>query len=128
MVKALVLLYGVFKGLFGFKVPDVDKAWMTVAGSLSIVIDSLDLDRTFYRVLAFAIIFFVVKFTLQIVTSIFDFLAYLPVLKSVNKLLGAVLGFIEHYLLLFIALYVLVLLPIETIQNHRVRIRLLGLA
>lgn len=116
-IIALIVAYIYYKPLAQKFVLWVPYPGVTDAGSLSIVIDSLDLDRTFYRVLAFAIIFFVVKFTLQIVTSIFDFLAYLPVLKSVNKLLGAVLGFVEHYLLLFIALYVLVLLPIETIQN-----------
>ena len=45
-----------------------------------------------------------------------DFLKYLPVLGSINRVLGAVLGFIEVYFLLFILLYVLALLPLESIQ------------
>ena len=80
-------------------------------------LEALDIDRTFYRVLAFALIFFVVKFALQIVASIFDFLTYLPVLNTVNRLLGALFGFIEVYLLLFLALYVFALVPIEKIQS-----------
>ena len=47
----------------------------------------------------------------------FDFLTYLPILSSLNYLLGAVLCFIEAYLILFIGLYVLALLPLESIQK-----------
>lgn len=84
--------------------------------TMTLVLDSLDVDRTFYRVLAFALIFFAVKFAVQIVFSMFDFLTYLPVLNSLNRVLGAVLCFIEFYLLLFIVLYVLALIPVEWIQ------------
>ena len=38
--------------------------------------------------------------------SIFDFIAYLPVLNTVNRWLGALLGMIENYLIMFILLYV----------------------
>ena len=85
--------------------------------TMTLVLDSLDIDRTFYRVFAFAIIFFVVKIALQIIGSMFDFLAHLPVLSSLNYVLGAILGFVEAYLLLFIALYVLALVPLEGIQS-----------
>ena len=81
-------------------------------------LDGLDVDRTFYRVIAFAIIFFVSKIVLQIIGSMLDFLKYLPILGSINRLLGAVLGFVECYFLLFIALYVLALLPLEGLQSR----------
>ena len=84
--------------------------------TMTLVLDTLDVDRTFYRVLAFALIFFAVKFAVQIVFSMFDFLTYLPVLNSLNRILGAVLCFIEFYLLLFIVLYVLALIPVEWLQ------------
>lgn len=89
----------------------------TEGSTMTLVLDSLDVDRTFYRVFAFALIFFVVKIALQIVGSMFDFLTYLPVLSSLNHLLGAVLCFVEAYILLFIGLYVIALLPIESVQN-----------
>ena len=76
----------------------------------------IDADRTFYRVIAFALIFFVVKLILQILGSMLDFLKYLPILGGINRVLGAVLGFIEVYFLVFILLYVLALLPLESIQ------------
>lgn len=80
-------------------------------------LDSIDVDASFYRALAFVLIFFAVKIVLQIVASIFDFIAYLPVLKSVNRFLGAIFGLIEFYILLFIALYILALVPIEGLQT-----------
>lgn len=126
-VVALIVAYIYYKPLaekFVFWVP---YPGVTDTGSLGVVIDSLDLDRTFYRVIAFAVIFFVMKFTLQIVASIFDFIAYLPVLKSLNRILGALFGVIEYYLLLFIVLYVFALLPIEPVQNLMSKSLLSGL-
>ncbi len=46
-----------------------------------------------------------------------DFVASFPILNSVNKLLGAFLGFVEVYLIVFIVLFILSLTPIDTIQN-----------
>ncbi|KGR78749.1 CvpA family protein [Ureibacillus manganicus] len=85
--------------------------------SKTLMLEAIDVDQTFYRIIAFAIIFFATKVVLQVIASIFDFLTYLPVLKSVNRLLGAVLCFIEFYLIAFIILYVLALLPLAPIQN-----------
>lgn len=80
-------------------------------------LEALPLENGFYNAIAFAVIFFAVKIILQIIASMLDFVASLPVLKSVNKLLGAVFGFLEVYLLLFIILYILALTPITGIQN-----------
>jgi uncharacterized membrane protein required for colicin V production len=85
--------------------------------TLTIAIERLDLDQTFYQLIAFALIFFVIKFTLQLVASMFDFLKYLPVLGFFSKIAGAILGFIEFYIILFIVLYVVALLPIGPFQN-----------
>lgn len=116
-VVALIVAYIYYKPLaqkFVFWVP---YPGVTDSGSLGVVIDSLDLDRTFYRVVAFAVIFFAVKISLQIVASIFDFITYLPVLGTMNRWLGALFGMIENYLIMFILLYILALLPIDMIQN-----------
>lgn len=81
-------------------------------------LDGVDVDRTFYRVIAFAVIFYAVKILMQIIASMLDFLRYVPVLGGLNRLLGAVLGFIEAYFLIFIVLYVIALLPIAGIQQR----------
>lgn len=116
-VVALAVAFIYYKPLAQKFVLWIPYPGFTEDATMTLVLDSLDIDRTFYRVFAFAIIFFTVKIALQIVGSMFDFLAHLPVLSSVNYVLGAVLGFIEAYLLLFIALYVLALIPLESIQG-----------
>jgi uncharacterized membrane protein required for colicin V production len=80
-------------------------------------LQALPLEAAFYNAIAFAIIFFAVKIILQIVASMLDFVASLPLINSVNKILGSVLGFIEVYLILFIILFILALTPLETIQS-----------
>lgn len=80
-------------------------------------LQSLPLEKGFYNAISFAIIFFAVKVLLQIIASMLDFVASLPIIGSVNKLLGSILGFLEIYLILFIILYILALTPIGGIQS-----------
>ncbi|GGJ84473.1 putative transmembrane protein YshB [Lentibacillus kapialis] len=79
-------------------------------------LEAIPLEGAFYSAIAFAIIFFAVKILLQIIASMLDFVADLPILHSLNKILGAVLGFVEIYLILFIVLYILALTPMPEIQ------------
>ncbi|MGP4064881.1 CvpA family protein [Oceanobacillus sp. M65] len=90
---------------------------LTDEGAWAGFLQALPLESGFYNAIAFVIIFFAVRIILQIIGSMLDFVASLPVLNSVNKLLGAVLGFIEVYLLLFIVLYILALTPVASIQT-----------
>ncbi|WP_173915891.1 CvpA family protein [Halobacillus sp. Marseille-Q1614] len=85
--------------------------------SWAVFLESLPLEAAFYNAIAFAIIFFGVKIILQIIASMLDFVAELPVLSSVNGLLGGFLGFIERYIILFILLYIAALVPIASVQN-----------
>lgn len=80
-------------------------------------LQSMPVERAFYNAISFAVIFFAVKIIVQIIASMLDFVASLPILNSVNKLLGALFGFLEVYLILFIVLYILVLTPIEAVQH-----------
>lgn len=81
-------------------------------------LNSMPLENAFYNAIAFAIIFFVVKIVLQIIASMLDFVARAPVLRHLNKLLGAVLGFVEVYFIMFIVLYIIALLPLNMIQER----------
>ena len=76
----------------------------------------LPLENAFYTIVSFAIIFFVVKIILQIIATMLDFVASIPLIKLVNKTLGGMLGFVEVYLVSFVVLYVLALTPLESIQ------------
>lgn len=85
--------------------------------SWAVFLQSDSMEAAFYNAISFALIFFAVKIILQIIASMLDFVAELPILHSINHLLGAVLGFLEVYLLLFVILYVLALTPLDNIQS-----------
>ncbi|MBO0960140.1 CvpA family protein [Neobacillus sp. MM2021_6] len=86
--------------------------------TLKLLTDSSDMETAFYRAIAFVIIFFAVKVLFQIVGSMLDFIAHLPVLKQLNIFAGGILGLCEVYLIIFILLYISALIPIELIQNQ----------
>jgi len=75
------------------------------------------LEEAYYRAIAFFLLFVGTKILMQIIGSMLDFVAMLPLLKQVNRLLGGLFGFVETYLILFIVLFFAALLPIEGVQN-----------
>lgn len=91
---------------------------LTGGGAWAEFLQAFPLETGFYNAISFAIIFFATKIVLQIVASMLDFVAELPILSSINKLLGGILGFVEVYLILFIILFILALTPIATIQEY----------
>ncbi|MCZ8536229.1 CvpA family protein [Paenisporosarcina quisquiliarum] len=116
-IIALIVAYSYYKPLAEKFVLWIPYPTVDSSSRLTFAIDKLDLDQTFYQLIAFALIFFVVKFALQLVASMFDFLSYLPVLGFISRIAGAFLGFIEFYILLFILIYVVALMPIGPFQN-----------
>ncbi|WP_391202369.1 CvpA family protein [Psychrobacillus sp. L4] len=116
-IIALIVSYTYYKPLAEKFVLWIPFPAVTAGSKLTIAVESLDLDQTFYRIIAFALIFMVVKFALHLLASMFDFLKYLPILGFISNMIGAVLGFIEFYFILFVLLYVFALLPIDLIQN-----------
>ncbi|MBM7660606.1 putative membrane protein required for colicin V production [Bacillus mesophilus] len=87
-------------------------------GMMSLIFTHEDLEMAYYRAIAFAMLFFGTKIMMQILGSMLDFLAHLPILKQLNGWAGAVLGFVEVYLIVFILLYIGALVPVEMIQAH----------
>ena len=116
-IIALVVAYKYYKVLAEKFVLWIPYPGVTAGSKLSFAVGELDLDETFYRLLAFVLIFIIVKFVLQLVASMFDFLKYLPVLGFVARITGAFFGLIEFYIIIFLILYLLAMLPIEFIQN-----------
>ena len=116
-IIALVVAYTYYKELAEKFVLWIPYPGVSDGSSLTFVVGELNLDETFYRLLAFVLIFIVVKFVLQLVASMFDFLKYLPVLGFIARITGAVFGFIEFYIIIFFVLSIFVMLPVEFIQN-----------
>ncbi|NYF25098.1 CvpA family protein [Sporosarcina sp. JAI121] len=117
-IIALAVAYSYYKQLAEKFVLWIPYPGVTAGSKLSMSVDKLDLDETFYRLLAFVLIFLVVKFVFQLIASMFDFLTYLPVLGFLARITGAVFGFIEFYILMFLILYLLAMLPIDFVQDQ----------
>lgn len=83
----------------------------------SMFFEAISLDTAYYRAVAFAILFFGTRIATQIIGSMLDFLAHLPILKQINGWAGAALGFVEVYLIVFILLYIGALVPVELVQT-----------
>lgn len=116
-VVAFIVSYVYYKPLAEKFVLWVPYSESHAAKGISFPTENLDLDLTFYNLLAFVLIFIAVKIALQIIGSMFDFLKYLPVLGILARLLGGILGVLEVYIILFFILYVGYLLPIDFIQS-----------
>ncbi|MFP8782114.1 CvpA family protein [Planococcus plakortidis] len=117
-IVALIVAYTYYKPLAENFVLWVPYPTVDETSRFAIAVEQLNLDETFYQLLAFALIFFVVKFLLTLIASMFDFIKYIPVLGFLSRIFGGVLGLIEAHILLFIGLYVFALLPIDGIQNQ----------
>ncbi|XJZ26422.1 CvpA family protein [Bacillota bacterium Lsc_1132] len=85
--------------------------------SLKLFTDSPQMEDAFYRGIAFVIIFFAVRIVLQIIGTMLDFIAHLPILRFLNVWAGGILGFFEVYLLVFILLFIAALVPMTVIQQ-----------
>ncbi|GAA0288612.1 putative membrane protein required for colicin V production [Gracilibacillus halotolerans] len=83
----------------------------------SVFLSSFPLEGAFYNAIAFGTLFFVTKIILQIIATMLDFIADLPFIRFVNGGLGALLGFLEVYLIAFIILFIIALAPIPFIQS-----------
>ncbi|ANB60092.1 CvpA family protein [Anoxybacteroides amylolyticum] len=86
--------------------------------TIKMLFESAHLDEAYYRAMAFAVLFFVAKIVMQIIGSMLDFVAQLPILRSMNRWAGGVLGFVEVYLLVFLLLYVGALIPVQNVQTE----------
>lgn len=87
------------------------------ASSVQMLFSSVGLDTAYYNAISFAIIFFITKIVWQMIGSMLDFIAHLPILKQLNYWGGGILGFTEVYLLMFIILYIGALLPMDAVQG-----------
>ncbi|GAK09729.1 MULTISPECIES: CvpA family protein [Geomicrobium] len=83
----------------------------------NMLISAFNFEAVYYNGISFALLFFATRILLHILASMLDFVSHLPILRSINRLLGAVLGFIEAYLLIFVLLIVAALLPVDAIQE-----------
>ena len=77
-----------------------------------------ELDGPFYRGVSFVVLLFAGWLITRLVGGLFQALADIPVVRTVNAIGGAVLSFVVHYIGIFLILFVLSMMPIAMIQDQ----------
>lgn len=77
-----------------------------------------ELDSPFYNGVSFVVLLFAGWLLTRVIGGLFQALADLPVVRTVNAVGGAVLSFIVHYIGIFLVLFVFSMMPIAIIQNQ----------
>jgi uncharacterized membrane protein required for colicin V production len=83
---------------------------------INLLVDSFSMETVYYNGIAFALIFFLTKIVMQIIASLFDFVAHIPVLSFVNGWLGGLLGFLEGLVMITILLHIAALVQVDVVQ------------
>ena len=78
-----------------------------VSEGLNGIYQNLNIPTAYYRVISFIVI----RLVIQVLASIFGLIRKLPLIKTTDRFLGAILGFVEIYLIIFLILYVGTILP-----------------
>jgi uncharacterized membrane protein required for colicin V production len=94
---------------------------LKVSGSFGAVAGAPLVQHALYNIVAFALLAFVAGAVVRLIGGLLEGIADLPVLSIVNRLAGAVIGFVKIGLVLFLILAVASVLPVPTIQqtlNH----------
>ena len=58
------------------------------------------------------VLFIVIRLIIQIIASALGVIRKLPLIKTTDRLLGGIFGFVEVYLLIFVVLYFVTVLPL----------------
>lgn len=77
-----------------------------------------NLDGAFYKGVSFILILFAGWLVTRLIGGLFNFLADIPVVRTLNAIGGAILSFFVHYVGLFLVLLVLSTVPLPIIQNQ----------
>lgn len=71
----------------------------------------LSLDLLFYRVIAFALLFFLTAYLVRFVARLFNRIARLPVLSMLNRVAGLLVSLIQVSVIIMIVVHIMRLLP-----------------
>lgn len=77
-----------------------------------------EMDGAFYNGLAFLALLFIGWLVTRFIGGLIHFLTDIPVLRELNKIGGAIVGFFIHYLGIFFLLFFFSTIPLEFIQNQ----------
>lgn len=80
-------------------------------------IDANSMETVFYQAIAFIVLFIITKIAFTLLGQLLNMFTEIPVLRQINALGGAILGFLEVYIILFVLIVVGTILPIEQVQT-----------
>lgn len=84
----------------------------------------------FYNAIGFVLLFFIVQIIISKIASMFNIFTRLPVIGLLNRLIGGALGFIQVYIVSFVILVLLFLMPIgdikEWIENSKLALYMIN--
>ena len=83
-----------------------------VTAGLEGVYAGLNIPTAYYRIVSFVVLFIVIRLIIQIIASALGVIRKLPLIKTTDRLLGGIFGFVEVYLLIFVFLYFVTVLPL----------------
>ncbi|WP_430536149.1 CvpA family protein [Listeria rocourtiae] len=92
--------------------PELDKS-----NDFYALLETLHTENAYYNSIAFLMIFLVATIVVHMIASLFKGVTNVPVLRQVNGLIGAALGVLQTYLIVFLILYVGAIFPAEWAQN-----------
>jgi uncharacterized membrane protein required for colicin V production len=77
-----------------------------------------EMDGAFYNGIAFVGLLFIGWLLTRFVGGLVSFLADIPVVRQVNMIGGAIVGFLVQYIGIFFILFLLSTIPLDMIQNQ----------
>lgn len=80
-------------------------------GVFAVISNIFPLESGYYNTIAFIILLIIARILLHFIASFLNIVTHLPGIHTLNRILGAALGFVETYILIFVALYVLIFIP-----------------
>ena len=94
----------------------------TITSSIDLTIEntssnvSYSIAHTILNILSFFIVFFITKIILMFLQIFSDAIANLPIIKQFNTLGGFIYGFFKAFIIIFIVLTIISILPLTEIQ------------
>ena len=83
---------------------------------LELLSETYSMELVYYNGIAFIGLFIITKIVTHIIGSMFQFLAHLPVLHTLNRWAGAVIGFAEGLIILVIVVHLAALIQWDFLQ------------
>lgn len=83
-----------------------------VTEGLEGIYQGLNIPTAYYRIISFVVLFIVIRLIIQILASALGVVRKLPLIKTTDRILGGILGLVEMYLIIFVVLYFVTVLPL----------------